>query len=177
LLQHIIKYSVLVSILIAGCNADLYTKRWARGTLKGRPPVSLFGGTMTLDYTENRGMVFGILNRKEFSSIHGLLRHITLIGTLVLALYIFFSRKKPFLFLLPFYIILGGALGNAFDKIRFGFVTDFIHIRLGRFFNWPFLFNIADVLLCVGIGLLVCLMILKREYFEEDFRKKISQSA
>ena len=49
--------------------------------------------------------------------------------------------------------VIGGALGNVIDRLRIGFVVDFLYFHLGRF-GWP-AFNIADSLIVVGIGVLV----------------------
>lgn len=50
-------------------------------------------------------------------------------------------------------LILGGALGNAWDRIQYGYVIDFLHFHLG---DWHFaIFNIADSAICVGAGMLL----------------------
>jgi signal peptidase II len=53
-------------------------------------------------------------------------------------------------------LVLGGALGNVFDRIRYGHVIDFIDIHVlikGREHHWP-TFNVADIAICVGVGLM-----------------------
>ena len=54
-----------------------------------------------------------------------------------------------------FGLIIGGALGNLADRLRFGFVVDFLHFHHGEWY-WP-TFNVADIAICTGIGLLLCL--------------------
>ena len=51
-------------------------------------------------------------------------------------------------------LILGGALGNAFDRVRFGEVVDFIEVGVRAVYVWP-IFNAADSAVCVGVGLLL----------------------
>jgi len=51
-------------------------------------------------------------------------------------------------------LILGGALGNLIDRLRFGAVVDFLYVHLGRFDWWP-AFNIADAAICIGAGFLL----------------------
>ena len=51
-------------------------------------------------------------------------------------------------------LILGGALGNLFDRIRFGEVVDFLHFRLWAGYSWPD-FNLADSFIVVGVALLL----------------------
>lgn len=48
---------------------------------------------------------------------------------------------------------MGGAIGNLIDRVRFGWVTDFIHVHAGAH-EFP-VFNIADSAICIGVGLLV----------------------
>jgi signal peptidase II len=57
---------------------------------------------------------------------------------------------------LPMGLVLGGSLGNVLDRIRAGGVTDFIDLRV-----WP-VFNLADVAITVGIGLLAIGLIRRR---------------
>jgi signal peptidase II len=50
-------------------------------------------------------------------------------------------------------LIIGGALGNAADRLAYGYVADFYHFHVGSF-SW-YVFNLADVAICVGVGLLL----------------------
>ena len=63
-------------------------------------------------------------------------------------------RKRRFGVLLPFSLIIGGALGNVTDRILLGSVVDFIHVHYQDTFSWP-VFNVADILITVGVGLLL----------------------
>jgi signal peptidase II len=51
-------------------------------------------------------------------------------------------------------LIMGGAVGNLIDRLRFGYVTDFIYFRLWGNFHWP-AFNIADAAITVGVFVLI----------------------
>ena len=153
------KYSVLIAIFLAGSGADYFTKKWAMASLPGRPPVRLIEGFIECAYTENRGMVFGILNDADRKSMHPVLKYNTLAGAVLLLLFIVFNRKKGFSRLLPFSLLLTGAAGNSFDKLKYGFVVDFIHIHAGNVFDWPFYFNIADAMIVAGMVLLAFMVI------------------
>lgn len=52
-------------------------------------------------------------------------------------------------------IIAGGALGNVVDRLRLGRVVDFIHVHWGSFDPFPFVFNIGDSAIVVGVGILL----------------------
>jgi signal peptidase II len=51
-------------------------------------------------------------------------------------------------------LVVGGALGNLVDRVRFGEVVDFIEVGVRGVYTWP-VFNVADSAVCVGVGLLV----------------------
>jgi signal peptidase II len=51
-------------------------------------------------------------------------------------------------------MVVGGALGNSLDRLRFGAVEDFIYVHIGAFDWWP-VFNLADSAICVGAGLMI----------------------
>ena len=51
-------------------------------------------------------------------------------------------------------LVLGGAIGNLADRVRLGYVVDFIHAHWRMRFHWP-TFNVADIAITVGIGLMV----------------------
>lgn len=54
-------------------------------------------------------------------------------------------------------LIIGGALGNVIDRLRFGAVADFFYFHIGNL-GWP-AFNIADAAICIGVALLLFLMV------------------
>jgi signal peptidase II len=51
-------------------------------------------------------------------------------------------------------LVLGGAIGNAIDRLRFMEVVDFIEVGVRGVYTWP-VFNVADSAVCVGVGLLM----------------------
>ena len=65
-------------------------------------------------------------------------------------LYYLFARAVEYE-RLPLAFIAGGALGNLIDRVRFGAVVDFLDFHIGGA-HWP-AFNVADVFICLGVGL------------------------
>ncbi|MBN1128808.1 MAG: signal peptidase II [Chitinispirillaceae bacterium] len=151
----ILKYLLMALIMLAGCFTDFQSKRWAKSNLAGKPPVVLLKGFVDLGYTENRGMVFGLLNDGRQSVFKNALTWVRVAIFIGVSLLIGFWRKKPFFILLPFLLIWAGAIGNLVDAFANGFVVDFIHIHAGKILDWPFYFNLADAYLCVGMGILL----------------------
>jgi signal peptidase II len=58
-------------------------------------------------------------------------------------------------------LVLGGAVGNLYDRLRFGYVIDFVDLHWFEH-HWPF-FNVADMSICVGVGLLLISMSTRAE--------------
>ncbi len=66
--------------------------------------------------------------------------------------YYLFARAQKYESI-PLALILGGALGNLIDRIRFGAVVDFLDFHIGNI-HWP-AFNVADICICVGVALYI----------------------
>jgi len=165
------KFILLFIILLTGFAADYFTKQWAVNTIKDRRMKTIVNGFVEISYTENRGMVFGVLNEKASLPKHYILTGLTLISILLIIYIIWRIRRMPFLYHLPFFIILAGAFGNLIDKIKVGHVVDFIHIHFRNILNWPFLFNVADIWICIGGVLLIILILFSPRDFI-PFRQK-----
>ena len=104
---------------------------------------------INLDLIWNTGIGFGLLSY-ESSLIYNL---ITLIIGLVILFLIYLILKQNFLDKILFSFIIGGALGNFYDRLTYFAVPDFIDIHYNNF-HW-FTFNIADIFITIGIIMLI----------------------
>ena len=98
----------------------------------------------------NKGIGFGLFS-SESKGFYNLITFLIIIINLVLLYLAILESKFKSLFLM---IILGGSLGNLFDRIYYNAVPDFIDINLGSF-HW-FVFNVADIFISIGI---ICLIL------------------
>ena len=97
--------------------------------------------------TYNRGMSFGLFNNG--TGVNALFFSL-LAAVIVVVLVYWLSRvDSPFL-AVAIGLVIGGAIGNVIDRIRFGAVVDFLDFYIGSW-HWP-AFNIADSAICVGVG-------------------------
>jgi signal peptidase II len=143
----------LLALLIA--LADRITKIEIRHGLKSFDSIAVIPGWLRIVHTENPGAAFGVL-----ADGNPLLRSVILIGvsTVVLifvacALWTHTRAFAPLAARCGLALILGGALGNLYDRIVHGTVTDFIEVYRG---DWSFpAFNVADSAITVGAGLLL----------------------
>lgn len=125
--------------------ADQITKFLAVRYLKGKGPFVIIKNFLQLYYVENYGAAFGILNEKRVFFIV-----ITLI--VVVAIIFFITRYSNVLsksLKIALVVLLGGAIGNLIDRIRLGYVIDFISFKLPGGYNFP-VFNIADSFIVIS---------------------------
>lgn len=100
--------------------------------------VSLMGGFLNFHYVENTGVAFGFL--KGFNMFF------ILFNSLLLVFLLYMRRKtKDLLSFYALHFIIGGALGNIFDRIKHGYVVDFIDLKY-----FPAVFNMADFFITCG---------------------------
>lgn len=96
-----------------------------------------------LTYILNPGAAFGLLPHKDWFFL-------AIVVVLYAAFFVMRKRipEKPVYFPVAIGLLLGGALGNAIDRVRIGEVIDFFDFRI-----WP-IFNVADIFICLGVGLI-----------------------
>jgi len=108
----------------------------------------------------NRGVSFGLFSSNNPYGVW-ILAAIALIFAIVLTLWIWQAQTK--LMACAFGLVLGGAIGNLIDRLRFGAVTDFLDFHLYGY-HW-YTFNIADTAIVCGVGLILL------EYLREIWSK------
>lgn len=125
--------------------ADQITKYLVIDKLKGTVSYVIIPGFLKFTYVENYGAAFGILKNKKLFFII-----ITLIIVIFISVLLFKYYYKINIFMrIGLGLLLGGAIGNFIDRVRFGYVVDFINVRLFNFYDYP-VFNIADISIVFG---------------------------
>ena len=105
----------------------------------------------------NEGIAFGLLSFDD-KFYYNL---ITLLIALITSIIIWLANKSKGVEKLGFLMIVGGSLGNLFDRIFYSSVPDFIDISINNF-HW-FIFNVADIFITIGVILLIILEFLKKK--------------
>jgi len=136
-------------IFILGMLLDYVTKIWAIDTLKGKADITVIEGFFDFSYLENRGAAFGIFQGRVY-----LLAFVSMIIMAVLFVMYQKTKKKTKLLTISTALILTGAIGNLIDRLRYGFVVDFISWHWKNTYYFP-TFNVADIFITVGTGLLI----------------------
>jgi signal peptidase II len=129
---------------------DRLTKLWAVSALKGAP-LPLIPNLLELRLAENPGAAFSL-----FAYSHELVRKVFLLWLpfliTVAVLYYGLLRAKNWLSSTSLGFILGGALGNLYDRFLYGKVVDFIDLHF-KSYHYP-TFNLADAFVFLGVALL-----------------------
>ncbi|MFZ5944053.1 MAG: signal peptidase II [Bacillota bacterium] len=137
-------YTFLIALLVV---IDQLCKYTAETYLKPIETYPIIQNIFHLTYARNTGAAFSILQGKQTFLIT-----VSLIVIIALMLYFFRNIKKGNTYLnLSISLIIGGALGNLIDRIRLGYVVDFLDFIL---INYP-IFNTADVFVVSGIIFLI----------------------
>jgi signal peptidase II len=142
-------YLVLVAAILA---LDRWTKLLIQSRFDLDDSISIIDGFFNITYVRNTGVAFGI-----FSAISSPAKAILLSAFAALAavLVVGYSLRTPIgkrLLHIALALILGGALGNLYDRLAYGYVVDFLEFYLGSHY-WPS-FNIADSAISIGVVLL-----------------------
>ncbi|PZP85585.1 MAG: signal peptidase II [Azospirillum brasilense] len=117
-----------------------------------RPPMEVTS-FFRLVLVWNNGVSFGMLQH-EASFMPWFLIAVAVVISVVLTRLGLKSALK--LERVGYGMVIGGALGNVIDRVRFRAVVDFLHFHLGSF-SWP-AFNVADAAICLGVGVLLLMM-------------------
>ncbi|MGI5884995.1 MAG: signal peptidase II [Candidatus Spyradocola sp.] len=151
-----------IAVMVLAFLTDRVVKNWAAGPLVdvygGVKP--LFPGVFQFTYAENRGAAFSILQGRTW-----LLIVLTVAICLAGLYFLFFSRRRlPAFPSIAIALALGGALGNLFDRVVFGYVIDMFDFCLINFA----VFNVADSFVNIGVVMLAIWMV----FFEEKDKRR-----
>jgi signal peptidase II len=149
---------------------DQTTKAWASRVLRFDGDRQLISGFLNLAYAQNPGVAFSMLDDHGDAGRWGLSAVAFVAGVLVL--YFFWRTPRTDDRILGgLALLLAGIAGNVTDRMRLGFVIDFIDVQFGSW-HYP-TFNIADAAICIGAGLLIVDMFLgKRQKAKIESQKQ-----
>jgi signal peptidase II len=145
--------------------AVLLLDQWTKGIITRAFDVhqsrAVVGGLFDLTYVRNSGAAFGLFASVDSSIKAIMLNSVAVLVFIVVSAYALRSSHKSVRLQVGFSLILGGAIGNLLDRVRFGYVVDFLDFSISGH-HWP-AFNVADSAICVGVGLLFLDMLRNEE--------------
>jgi signal peptidase II len=138
---------------------DQTTKAWAVRRLRFGDDIPVIQGFLNFAYAQNTGVAFSMLDDQGSTGRWGL--SIVALVAAVLVVYFFWRTPRTDDRILgALALLLAGIAGNVTDRVRLGFVVDFIDVQFGSW-HYP-TFNVADTAICIGAGLLIIDMFLSK---------------
>ena len=153
----------MITIIIAAVVVvlDQISKFFIMRDLKPVGDIPIWDGVLHLHYAENTGASFGM-----FPGLKWVFLVVSILFVVGVFIFVLIKHKKVDTFaLVTLGLICGGALGNAIDRIRVGYVIDFVYVKLINFA----IFNVADSCIVVG-GILLGIYVIffYKEPHKED---------
>jgi len=151
------RYLALAAIASVIVILDQVTKLYIHTHFNVGESVTVLSQYFNITYVRNTGAAFGFMRDwwESFRSIFFLLMPP---GAMIVILAILRGvANNDRCQVLALSLIFGGALGNYIDRLRFGYVIDFLDFHLKDIYSWPS-FNVADSAIVVGVGLLLLMM-------------------
>jgi signal peptidase II len=148
----------IISFLIL--TADIISKHLVQRAMKPYQSIPIFKNIFHITYVQNTGAAFSILQGKTL--------FFAIVSSIIIVTIVFILIKYPIkvkVYGIVMAMILGGAVGNLIDRLRYGYVVDFLDFRV-----WP-VFNIADCAIVVGVLILTYLIT-----FHPDFQSLYSKN-
>ena len=141
---HLLRAAALAFAVLA---LDQWSKQAVLAFFRETPPPVDVAPFFNLALVFNRGMSFGL-----FSDADAVFAMLAVTGSIALGVLIWLWRTHDTWLAWALGPVLGGALGNIIDRIRYGAVVDFLDFHLGGY-HWP-AFNVADSAIVCGVALI-----------------------
>ena len=151
--RRIIRTLLIFAILVVNISCDQISKSIVRNKIDTDEQVSVVDNYVTLMRVENKGAFLSLGNTLP-TPIRFILLSVFPLAVLGFGLgYLFFKTNLPKLSVLGFGFVIGGGIGNLYDRLVHGSVTDFLHIDFVIFQTG--IFNMADVSIMTGMLIVV----------------------
>ncbi len=146
------KYIVLLVVVLVVLVLDQWTKHVVHNEFRwgeSRPVLQSF---FSLTYVRNTGAAFGLLHRAPAYFRDPFFIIVPVIALFAIGFVLFRLDSRQVTTTVALSLIVGGAIGNLIDRLRFGFVVDFLDFYW-KDYHWP-AFNVADAAIVVGVSLM-----------------------
>ncbi|MBQ3330993.1 MAG: signal peptidase II [Ruminococcus sp.] len=127
--------------------------------------ISVIPGVFSLTYSENRGVAFGLF--QDGTVVFAITTSIVII---VFSILLFKNYKKSKLFATAAALIIGGGLGNLFERVVLGYVVDYLSLSF-----FPPICNFADYCITAGTICLIVYLLFFSDFMKNDKKKKLRE--
>jgi signal peptidase II len=153
------KYLLLISLAVF--SLDALTKWLVKTTIPLDSSIDVIPGLFRLTHLENRGAAFSMFADSLGPWPNRLLALLSLAAVVVVSLFLWKRGKRMSRITLALALFLGGTLGNLYDRLTRGVVTDFLDVFVGSH-HWP-AFNVADSAIVAGVLLMISQIFLAQQ--------------
>jgi len=156
------KYAFLGAVFVFCVTVDQITKQAILNRFVLGESLEIIPGLFNLTYVRNKGAAFGFLHSAPESFREPFFLAVPILAIFILG-YLYYQLKgEERLSAWALSLILSGAAGNLIDRVRFGYVVDFLDFYRVQWGHWP-AFNVADMAIVVGVSLLFIQSVLGRK--------------
>jgi len=145
---------LITTIVFLTIALDQISKIWVRNNFESYIENSIIGDIFMLIKVENTGAFLGMGSELPESLRILLLIVLPIIVLIFITIYTYIDKELDKISIIGFSLIIGGGIGNIFDRIVYGSVTDFFYLDFGGIFKTG-IFNIADMFVTTGMILIL----------------------
>jgi signal peptidase II len=149
-----IRSLVILLIVFANTGCDQISKAVVRENVQFHEQIELYSDNFILTKVENRGAFFGLGENLPPLVKNVALSLVPILAMLAILTFTLTREGLPKVMVFGLACMVGGGIGNIFDRVVHGSVTDFLHINLGGIFKTG-IFNLADVSIMFGLLVIV----------------------
>ena len=159
--KNIIRVLLILLIITFNIGCDQVSKNMIKRSVLPYQTIRVFNDHLTVTRVENSGAFLSTGDSMSKNAKHIFL---TLIPMVAMALGLIYLFLKPVSnnMLVGLCFVIGGGVGNLFDRVLYGSVTDFLYVKFGVFQTG--IFNLADVSIMAGMFIILLQFFLKRDY-------------
>ncbi len=162
----IVKVFTILTIILLNFGCDQITKSIVRDKVLSHQRIEVLGDYLVLTNVENKGAFLSLGNDLPFLLREILLTYFPIIVLIVAIIYIFLKTDLPKITVISISFVIGGGIGNIYDRFLHGSVTDFLHMDLILFRTG--IFNMADLSIMIG----TIMMLLHYVFHQLNWKKE-----
>jgi len=151
---------LITTIVFLSITLDQISKIWVRNNFESYIENSIIGDVFTLIKVENTGAFLGMGSELPETLRILLLIVLPIIVLISITIYTYIDKTLDKISIIGFSLIIGGGIGNIFDRIVYGSVTDFLYLDFGGVFKTG-IFNFADLSVTTGMILILIYSFIK----------------
>jgi signal peptidase II len=159
--KGITRLVLVLAIVISNIGCDQVSKKMVRSNVESNNTVPVVGHYLVITNVENTGAFLSIGNSLSQSAKNIILSGLPLLVLMSAFIYMLAKKTISKTVLWGLCFIVGGGIGNIFDRIAYGSVTDFLYIRVGIFHTG--IFNMADLSIMTGVAIIFLHTLFKRK--------------